>query len=246
MPRTTWTARARSRRTSWSVIRQAHDHRSSEYADALQKLIRIYWKPVYCFIRYSWRRGNEDAKDLTQEFFARIVLQNELVRKFIPERGSFRAFLKASVTNFMNNEIRSAGRKKRGGDVNILALETLDFDPRELVRAPREGDPEKAFDEAWRTLVLQRSLERLEERLRQEGKEIYFEVFRRYELDPEQQKGASYKTLGETLGLSMDAVKNYLTRAREAFRDAVTSIVAEYVDNEEDLFREIDAMLSSK
>jgi len=88
-----------------------------------QDLIAQYWKPVYCVIRSSWAKSNEDAKDLTQEFFSRTVLEGDLARTFDPTRGSFRAFLKGALQNFMRNAARDASAQKRGGTVRTLRLD---------------------------------------------------------------------------------------------------------------------------
>jgi DNA-directed RNA polymerase specialized sigma24 family protein len=71
--------------------------------EALQRLASLYWKPVYGLIRKTWNRSNEDAKDLAQEFFATAVFDGEVLKAFSPERGSFRAFLKAALQNFLRH-----------------------------------------------------------------------------------------------------------------------------------------------
>lgn len=220
--------------TSWSIVAGARDKGSDEYRRALERLTRLYWKPVYCLIRRSWSKGNEEAKDLTQEFFVSVVLEGDLIHKFTPQRGSFRAFLKAAVTNFMRDAAKAAGRQKRGGDARTLSLQIDDFDIDEIIPDEHTLTPEEVFDEAWKNLVLARAVELTEQRLRSEGKEIYFEIFRRYDLSADS-KDLSYRVLGEQLGLNADTVKNYLTRAREVFRDAVSKVVCDYVDNERDL-----------
>lgn len=220
--------------TSWSIVAGARDKGSAEYKRALERLTRLYWKPVYCLIRRSWGQSNEEAKDLTQEFFVSVVLEGGLIDKFTPQRGSFRAFLKTAVTNFMRDAAKAAGRQKRGGDARTLSLQITDFDIGEIIPDAHALSPEEVFDEAWKNLVLARAVEVTEQRLRSEGKEVYFEIFKRYDLSADS-KDLSYKVLGEQLGLSADTVKNYLTRAREVFRDAVSKVICDYVDNEQDL-----------
>src|SRR5437764_6173508 len=80
----------------------------------LERLVSLYWKPVYCLIRSMGAQSNEDAKDLTQEFFVRIVLEGDLAERYTPDKGSFRAYLRTSVRNFVRNERRDGARLKRG------------------------------------------------------------------------------------------------------------------------------------
>src|SRR5262245_34630128 len=92
--------------TSWSVIVHAQDASSPDYARHLRRLVELYWRPVYSVIRQSWSRSHDDAKDLTQDFFATVVLDRELVKTYAPERGSFRTLLRTAITRFMQDVVR--------------------------------------------------------------------------------------------------------------------------------------------
>lgn len=223
--------------TSWANLKRLRTGGAEEREQALRRLVDQYWKPVYCFLRQAWRKSNEDAKDLTQEFFATIVLEGTLLDHADPDRGSFRAYLKRAVANFVRDDAKAAGRQKRGGEARILSL-SADV----VVPDPGTLPPEQAFDAAWRNLVLQRAVEELERRLRADGKGEYFEVFRRHDLDAQ---STSYRALGEQLGLGPDTVKYFLTRAREEFRDAVIDVVSDYVDNDADLQIELNDLFGT-
>ena len=108
--------------TRWSMILAARDGQSSESRQALEQLCQMYWFPVYSYI---CRRGNriEQAQDLTQEFFTRF-LEKQFLRKVEQERGRFRSFLLASVSNFLADEWDKREALKRGGGTQDL---TLDF-----------------------------------------------------------------------------------------------------------------------
>jgi RNA polymerase sigma factor (sigma-70 family) len=227
--------------TSWSVVARLRDPRSAERKALLERLIADYWKPVYCLIRHSWAKTNEDAKDLTQEFFLTEMLKGALLDHFDPDRGNFRAFLKGSIANFMKRAARDAGRLKRGGDARAVSLELGEVDLTQVVPDPRARTAEEAFDRSWKRVVLARAVALLEQRFRARSQEAYFEVFRRYDLEPDG-PDVSYQSLGRALHLSPDAVKNYLTRARDEFTRAVTDIVAEYVGAEGDLSAELDRL----
>jgi RNA polymerase sigma factor (sigma-70 family) len=204
--------------TVWAMLQEGEEAQ-------LQALVGRYWKPVYCFIRQSWGKGNEDAKDLTQEFFLKAVFEGGLVGKFEPGRGRFRSFLKAAVTNFLRDAAKSAARLKRGGDTRRvdLAGELPD---------PGTATPEQAFDAQWKRIVLARAVELVEARVKPE----VFGVFRTYDLDGE---NVSYEDLAKRHGIRADTVKNYLTRARDEFRAAITEVVAETVGDTQDLAEEI-------
>jgi RNA polymerase sigma factor (sigma-70 family) len=201
----------------------------------LDRLIVLYWKPVYCLIRSAGTRRNEDAKDLTQEFFTRIVVEGSLAERYTPDKGSFRAYLKTAVRNFLRNEHRDGTRLKRGG---TLALQGVDVDLTDLLPDEQALPPEQLFDRAWRSVVLQRAVERVRGILASQGKTAVFDVFRRYDLEGSG-AGVSYEDVGRELGLSSDTVKNHLTRAREEFRQAVRALVCDTVADPRDLSSEL-------
>ena len=96
-----------------SLIQGGRERSDEERRHDLQQLIDLYWKPVYCLVRHSWAKSNEDAKDLTQDFFFREILEGNVLKNFSPDRGSFRSYLKAIVTNFLRHAIRDANVRKR-------------------------------------------------------------------------------------------------------------------------------------
>src|SRR5262249_56789055 len=111
--------------TSWSVILHLQDPGSPDYGHHLERLVQMYWKPVYCVIRRAWSPSHEDAKDLAQEFFATVVFDRDLLRAFAPQRGSFRTLLRTALTRFMQEERRNSVRQKRGGGVRPVSIEEI-------------------------------------------------------------------------------------------------------------------------
>src|SRR5262245_23199537 len=87
------------RTTIWSDILEMGDPSTPGFKDRLDKLVRLYWKPVYVYIRLAWKRPVEDAKDLTQAFFAHLSEKDHWAR-LRPEIGSFRSYLKRALRNF--------------------------------------------------------------------------------------------------------------------------------------------------
>jgi RNA polymerase sigma factor (sigma-70 family) len=225
--------------TASSIFRNLKDPGSPEYQRNLQRLVELYWKPVYCVIRHAGTAGNQDAKDLTQDFFASHVIGGRLIAAFEPDRGSFRALLRSAVINFLRMNAREASRQKRGGDAVVLALDgDIDDDTERLIAEGRGLSPEQLFDAAWNHVVVTRAMELLRARLVTEGKEVCFEVLKRYDLERGREQ-SSYADVGRDLGLSPDQVRHGLAQARAALREIVTEIARDYVDGVDDLAKEL-------
>jgi len=121
----------------------------------LNNLIETYWKPVYCYLR---NKGfdNDTAKDLTQDFFSEIVLGRNLILQANQSKGRFRTFLLVALNRYVVSAFRSAGRIKRGGQVNITKLDFADavnIDALESIQSP-----DQAFYYGWITNILDRVL----------------------------------------------------------------------------------------
>src|ERR1043166_9496001 len=114
--------------THWSVVLAANRKDTTRAQDALSKLCQVYWYPLYAYVR---RRGYnpEDAQDLTQEFFLRLLQQHWLAQAD-RERGRFRTFLLAALSHFLANEWHKARAQKRGGAVQIIPLGLGDAETR--------------------------------------------------------------------------------------------------------------------
>lgn len=142
---------ARFQTTYWTRILRAKNPESADRREAFEKLIGAYWKPAYFYVR---RRGYdvENAKDLTQEYFA-TFLEKDFLKSVSPELGRFRTFLLKSLQNFLANQYDRAKAKKRGGDFNFVEAEAG------LVSA--DPGPEAAYYGEWAVQVMSRAIERL-------------------------------------------------------------------------------------
>jgi len=202
--------------TSWSLICQLNEPETAERQRHLHRLIELYWEPVYWVIRQHWNRGDEDARDLTQQFFTSAVLEGTLLDNFAPNRGSFRAFVCGAIAHFMIDDIRAAQSQKRGGGVRTLSLDGAALELASAVPVGQRATPEEVFDAAWTRIVFTRATKLLAERLEADGKGASFDVFQRYDLA----SGAapSYRSVADAMGLSVDRVKHALAEAREVFR----------------------------
>src|SRR5436309_1129244 len=107
--------------TRWSLVVAAGDSRNPESRHALDALCRLYWPAVYSFVR-SARHDVEEAQDLTQGFFARLLEKGDL-KQADSARGRFRAFLLACVKHYIANELDRARAQRRGGGTRLFPLD---------------------------------------------------------------------------------------------------------------------------
>ena len=200
--------------THWSVVLSAGDKDSPRSAEALEKLCQAYWYPLYAYVR---RRGYspEDAQDLTQEFFARLLDRNA-VATVSPDKGRFRSFLLASMNHFLADEWDKARAQKRGGGQAPLPLQ---FDTAETRYGHEPADqvtPEQSFERRWALTLLDTVLNRLRATYEQEGRAELFAA-----LNPclvGDRTAQPYAELAVKLGVSEGTVKSAVHRLRQRYR----------------------------
>ena len=141
--------------THWTVVLAARQRHTPQSDGALEQLCQTYWFPLYAYVR---RRGHskQDAEDLVQAFFARLLEKNFLAN-LDSERGKFRAFLLASLKHFLANEWDKSQTQKRGGGTAHLSLDWQTADTKFQVAATAEPSPDKAFDREWALALLAKS-----------------------------------------------------------------------------------------
>jgi RNA polymerase sigma-70 factor (ECF subfamily) len=206
--------------THWSVIVAASRSDSAAQDHALATLCRSYWPPVYAYIR---RRGHkpEDAQDLTQEFFSRL-LAKEWLAGIEPQISRFRSFLMTAVSRFLANEYDRSMAAKRGGGVLPLNLEHAEAVCRGPWTSPES--PERAYDRRWALAVLDQALNRLREETTASGKTQQFERLERF-LSREADDG-EYAALAREWGMSAGAVGVGVHRLRQRYREWVRTEIA--------------------
>jgi RNA polymerase sigma factor (sigma-70 family) len=205
-----------TRRSAVAAVRSGDP---AERVRAFDMLVRAYWKPVYAHLRLRWRHDPDDARDLTQGFFAR-AFEKGFFADYDPSKALFRTYMKTCLDRFATDAVRKGQREKRGGGSLRVSL---DFDVAEEELdglAPGANESvEASFDAAWARGLLAAAVEALESRCEEQGRSPYFTVFRRYVLqDDDDGPRPSYAALAEELGLSVSNVTNYLAWARREFR----------------------------
>jgi RNA polymerase sigma factor (sigma-70 family) len=200
--------------TRHSLIAAAMDGKGDLARDALGQIIAVYWKPAYKYVRLKHQRGNEEAKDLVQGFFAALV-ESGILKRFDPSLGSFRTYLRACLDHFVMKQDEAAGRLKRGGH---YALVPLDFDAaeRELPFADRRMPPDELFHREWQRHVLALAINDLREHSALSGKELWFRLFEEYDLADEPRP--RYEDLANAHGVAATTVTNALAWARRELR----------------------------
>src|SRR5690348_10304074 len=144
--------------TRWTLVIAAGDLHRKEARSALVSLCEAYWYPLYAYLR---RRGYpaDQAQDLTQEFFIR-VLEGRYLDRADPEKGRFRSFLLTSLKFFVADEEDRRRAHKRGGGV-VVSLEFSSGEVRYQREPAHEETPERIFERRWALSVLDRVIEKL-------------------------------------------------------------------------------------
>ncbi len=189
---------------------------------AFGALVESYWKPVYKYVRVEWRIANEEAKDLTQGFFA-AALEKGFFDRYDAGRARFRTFLRTCLDGFVANQRKAAGRLKRGGGVEVLPLdfEGADGELREHP-IPAGTDPEELFQREWARSLFGLAVEQLRGELDVAGKAGDFRLFERYDLEGvESGEKITYGDLAAEFGLTVTQVTNRLAAVRRRFRALV-------------------------
>ena len=200
--------------THWTVVLAAGKRHTPQSDKALQELCKTYWFPLYAYVR---RRGHskEDAEDSVQAFFARFLTKNYL-DGLSAERGRFRAFLLASLKNFLANEWKASQRLKRGGGEVELSLDWETADTKFQVAATNEPSPDKAFDREWALALLAKVIERLQTECVVDGKGRLFEQLKVFLAAG---KGESaHANVAAALGMEEGAVRVAVHRLRRRYR----------------------------
>lgn len=208
---------------------------SNRSTEALASLCETYWYPVYAFIR---RQGHDPdaARDLTQEFFAR-VLEKNYFGAADPARGRFRAFLLASIRHFLSNERDRARALKRGGATPPLSLDVETAEGTYQLEGQDDLTPEKLFDARWATLLLDRALTRLRDGYAESGKSVAFDRLKGFLTGDN--TDVTYEQAARSLDSTEAAVKVAVHRLRRRFRDALIEEIAETVASPADIDAEI-------
>jgi RNA polymerase sigma factor (sigma-70 family) len=225
--------------THWSVVLAAQQE-SPTGEEALETLCRTYWKPLYTFVR---RQGlnREDARDLTQGFFALLLERRDLdaVRK---EKGRFRSYLLTAFKHFQIDEWRRAAAIKRGKGQQPIPLDEMRAEERIEVQADDRMTPELIYERHWASTVLEKVLSRLKDEYRMAGNAPVFDALK--QLLPDEPGAPSQAEIARHLGMTSNAVRQAFYRFRQRYQSILREEIAHTVASPGDVEDELRHLIS--
>jgi RNA polymerase sigma-70 factor (ECF subfamily) len=224
--------------THWSLVVRAGDRGQPDAEAALAWLCGRYWLPLYAYVR---RHGHhaEEAQDLTQEFFTRLLEKNTLAVAS-PERGRFRSFLLTAMKNFLANEWDGARARKRGGGRPRLSLDLDAGESRLNLTAASADSPERSYERQWALTLLELVVSKLEVEFAAAGKGRQFELLKRAITG---EGDIEYEPIAAELRMSTEAVRQAASRLRKRYRELLRAEVAATVAEPGDVDDEIRSLL---
>jgi len=226
--------------THWSVVLTCGEGDTVSSGAAMEQLCEAYWYPLYAYVR---RRGHavEEAKDLTQEFFARLI-EKDWVQAADRSKGRFRTFLLTALNHFLAKEWRRSQAAKRGGGRRIISLD--DTAEARYAREPAcDLTPEKIYERRWALSVFDRAYTTLRQRYVDSEKRRHFDLLKQF-LSVEPGEGV-YAKVGAQLDMSTGAGAAAVHRLRQHYRELVREEVASTVETSADIDDEVRWLLAA-
>jgi len=220
--------------THWSVVIEAQGQ-SPAAQEALEKLCRTYWRPVYGFIRRQGAR-QEEAEDLTQSFFSLLLERRDFdaVRK---EKGRLRSYLLTSLKHFLISERRRAMTAKRGRAQELIPLEELSARERSEMEPTDSLTADRIYERRWALILMEQVLRRLKDEYCTAGNAALFDSLK--QLLPDEPGAPSRAEIASQLGMTDNSLRQALHRFRQRYqlllREEISHTVAVASDVEDEL-----------
>ncbi len=226
--------------TRWSLILDLRSGDAGAAGRALDELCRLYWYPVYAFIR---REGSspEDAQDLAQSFFARLLERGDLSHAQ-QQRGKLRTFLLSALKNHLVQDWRHRTAEKRGGRNVPVSLDVAAAEQRYASEPADMASPDALFDRRWALDTMEEALRQLEADYTDSGKSALHTALQPF--ISAKPKGDDTRTLCARLGLNENAIHVAIHRLRQRFRKNLESLVAETVSTQDEVPDELRHLLT--
>ena len=226
--------------THWSMVLAAGDSSAPGAMEALERLCRAYWYPLYAFVR---RQGHSphDAQDSTQDFFAWLI-ESKHLRVADSERGRFRSFLLGMLKNFLSDERKRAHAQKRGGGRALISLDAALAEERYGLEPATDLRLDLVFDRGWAWAVMEQTVARLREEYVAADRTELFDELRQFQ--PGAEADQSYAEVATRLGLTESAVKSAIWRLRQRHGDLLREEIAHTVSAPADVDEEIRYLLA--
>jgi len=224
--------------TRWSVVLVSAQSQAPGYKEAFAELCKLYWYPLYGFIRRRGGNSPHDAQDLTQGFFLHL-LEHKTLSRVDRSKGKFRSFLLASLQNYLSNEAERAGCLKRGGKAEFIHLDLEGAEDRYGLEPVDALTPEKIFDARWAMALLGEAMNRLSREYGAQGKTPTFDALKVF-LDPiNSKKLPTYEEVANQLQVSVGAAKTLIHRLRKHYTALVREEIVRTVSSPADVDAEI-------
>ena len=202
---------------------------------ALEKLCETYWYPLYAYVRRRVH-SQEEAKDLTQAFFLRLLKQRSIANAN-PELGRFRSFLLGAMKYFLISEWKKAQAERRGGGRQMLSLDWAAAEQRFDLEPADHATPDRVFDKEWATALLNEVLRQLENEYGHEGKSELFQALKQTLTGPRESQ--PYASLADELGMNEGALRVAVHRLRKRYRALLQAEIANTVSSPEEAKEEM-------
>jgi len=225
--------------THWSVVLTVQGE-SPAAQEALEKLCRTYWRPIYGFVR---RQGiaSAEAEDLTQGFFASLLEHRNLdaVRK---EQGRLRSYLLGALKYFLGEERRRAMAIKRGKGQRLIPLEELCADERFAIEPADPVTADLIYERRWASTVLERVLNLLKDEYQIAGNVVLFDSLK--QLLPGEPDAPPQKDVATQLGMTENAVRQAFYRFRQRYQSLLREEIAHTVATPGDIEDELRHLIA--
>ncbi len=227
--------------TRWSVVLTVGSGDERAAAAALAELCEIYWFPLYSFVRRTGR-SPEDAEDLTQSFFSRLI-EKDVLGTAQAERGKLRSFLLGSLKNFLADEWDKSNAQKRGGGKQFVSIDAEVAEARYAMELPDEASPDHLFERSWAQSLLSRVLGTLRDHYEASGKQAVFDELHQFLAS--YSGDGNYRTSAQSLGMTENAVRVAIFRMRQRYAKTLRDEIAETVASDADIEAEIDFLFKA-
>ena len=220
--------------TLWSQVFAAGKLNSPNSKQALEELCRLYWFTIYAFVR-RWGQDREDARDLTQGFFA-YLLERNAIAGATPERGRFRSFLLGTLKNYVSNQQNWANAIKRGGQHKLVSIDEETAEGLYVHEPATHATPDNIFEKRWAMAVIEEAMKRLRADYAHARMEALFVSLQPW-LTGDCESG--FASLGATLGKSEGNARVLVHRLRERFRNLIRAVIADTVTDADEVETEL-------
>ncbi|HEY9226774.1 MAG TPA: sigma-70 family RNA polymerase sigma factor [Gemmatimonadaceae bacterium] len=205
-------------------------------------LTATYWKPVFTYIRLRWNASEQDAEDLTQDFFS-SAFEKEFLVRYDAGRARFRTFLRTCVDHMVMNAAKASSRAKRGGGTTAVPLDALSSDDAAFVADASSDEMDELFRQEWIRSVFEQAVDRLRAECQSTGKGVQLAIFEKYDVVGPSSTPPSYASLATEHGVPETQVTNYLAFARRRLRHHVLETLAALTATDEELAAEAREIL---